>query len=359
MATIRKRGTRQWQAIVKRKGVCISETHLYKEDAEKWARKVEREIDEGSYRQADDSACTTLKTALEKYAREVTPRKKSADRELIRINKWKQQKLAKKILNKVTSFDLATFRDEGRAAGLSDATIRLDLMLISALYTVARKDWGMPTLRNPVADMTLPSGSKKRERRVLSAELSALLEAAPIAMPKSKNIAELIELALETGMRQSEILHLEWQDVFIQDRYIHLDKTKSGDPRDVALSPRAIAVLNSIAGTGEKVETIRRGRLFNITQDGLVRGFKKACVVGRSQAMENSTDVPDGFLVNLTFHDLRHEAASRWAEHLEAHELCKMFGWKTMQMALRYFHPTSQSIADKLSKVGSSNITHY
>ncbi len=350
MATIRSRGIRQWQAIVRRKGVYTSETFQYKQDAEGWARKVEREIDEGTYRQADDSASTTLKTALEDYARKVTPRKKSADRELTRINRWKQHKLAKKILNKVTGADLARFRDEGRAAGLSDATIRLDLMLISALYTVARKDWGMPTLRNPVAEMTLPSPSKKRERRVSPAEISTLLESAPKAMPKSKNIKELIELAIETGMRQSELLNLEWQDVFIQDRYVHLDETKSGDPRDVPLSPRAVDVLNSIAGTGEKVETIRRGRLFSITQDALVRGFRKACAEGRRLAMENHQELPVGFLEDLTFHDLRHEAASRWAEHLEAHELCKMFGWKTMQMALRYYHPTPQSIADKLSR---------
>lgn len=350
MATIRSRGIRQWQAIVRRKGVYTSETFQYKQDAEGWARKVEREIDEGLYRPADDSASMTLKTALEDYAKKVTPRKKSADRELTRINKWKQHKLAKKILNKVTGADLARFRDEGRAAGLSDATIRLDLMLISALYTTARKDWGMPTLKNPVSEMTLPSPSKKRERRVSPAEISVLLEVAPKAMPKSRNIRELIELALETGMRQSEILRLEWKDVFIQDRYVHLDETKSGDPRDVPLSPRAVDVLNSIAGAGEKVETIRRGRLFSITQDALVRGFRKACAEGRRLAMENHQELPVGFLEDLTFHDLRHEAASRWAVALESHELCKMFGWKTMQMALRYYHPTPQSIADKLSR---------
>jgi integrase len=56
----------------------------------------------------------------------------------------------------------------------------------------------------------------------------------------------------------------------------------------------------------------------------------------------------EGAFENLRFHDLRHEAASRLAEELQAHELVKMMGWKTIQMAMRYYHPRAEDLARKL-----------
>ncbi len=340
MATIRKRGDYQWQAIVKRKGHYCSRTFDYKADAEKWSRKTEREIDQGTFAPENESLTTTLFKALERYAREVTPGKKGQAREINRIKRWQEHPLAKKTLAGIKGSDLAKFRDDRRTADkVSDATIRLELMLLSAIYKRARTDWGMVGLASPLASMTLPAGSRKRERRLRDGEEDTLLEFITKAMPRTPYARELLELDLETGMRQSEILGIEWNDIRLKQKHIHLDETKSGDPRDVPLSPRAIQIIESIP------RPISGGRLFNVTQDRLIRGFIQACKLGR----ESHEDPSPGFLENLKFHDLRHEAASRWASILEAHELCKMFGWKTMQMALRYYHPTGQSIAEKLA----------
>ena len=340
MATIRKRGDYQWQAIVKQKGQYLSKTFSYKVEAEKWSRKVEREIDQGIFTQETASQSTTLKDALERYAKEVTPSKKGEAREINRIKRWQEHSLAKKTLANIRGSDLAKHRDDRRNFDkVSDATIRLELMLLSSVFKRARTDWGMTGLPNPLASMTLPAGSRKRERRLQDGEEAALLEHISKAMPRTPHIKELLELDIETGMRQSELLGVEWSDVKLKEKHIHLDETKSGDPRDVPLSPRAIQIIESIP------RPIEGGRLFNVTQDRLIRGFIQACKLGR-EAVENPQP---GFLENLKFHDLRHEAASRWASVLEAHELCKMFGWKTMQMALRYYHPTGQSIAEKLA----------
>jgi len=51
---------------------------------------------------------------------------------------------------------------------------------------------------------------------------------------------------------------------------------------------------------------------------------------------------------DLWFHDLRHEATSRLAGRLQAHELAKMFGWRTLSMALRYYHPRAEDLVCKL-----------
>ena len=328
MATIRNRGEYQWQAIVKRKGwPSQTKTFLYRQDAEKWARQIEVEMDRGVFIPRDEAENTTLHAALERYAREVTPLKKGSTRELHRVKAWQALPISKRVLANIRGTDLAKYRDNRRKDGVADATIRLELMLLSALFKRARKDWGMSSLGNPLADMTLPAPSSKRERRLEADEETRLIEALEKTMP-SFPVRALVILALETGMRQSELLGMDWRDVDLKRPAIHLDDTKSGDPRDVPLSSVAVKTLSTLP------RPLRSTKIFQITQDRLIRGFSAACAKAE--------------ISNLKFHDLRHEAASRLAEKLAAHELAKMFGWRTMQMALRYYHPRAEDLARKL-----------
>lgn len=338
MATIRKRGEYQWEAQIRRKGFpAISMTFEIKVDAEDWARDLERDMRRGIFIDRRESETTTLKKAFEKYEQEVTVRKKSKVRETSRIKKLLTHKLAGYFLAGIKAKDIAEFRDAQRKLGLAENTIRLDIALLSSIFEYCRKEWGIE-VDNPCRKIKLPGGSRKRERRLSTIEESNLLEFIVKALPRTKYARELIELDIETGMRQSEILGIEWSDVKLSSKSIHLDDTKSGDPRDVPLSPKAIQILKNMP------RPITNCKVFDLSQDRLIRGFKLACNLAR-EAAENPK--PD-FMENLKFHDLRHESASRWASVLQAQEMCKMFGWKTMQMALRYYHPTALSIADKL-----------
>lgn len=338
MATIRKRGDFQWQAQIRRKGFPeVSKTFELKVDAEDWARDVERDMRRGVFIDRREGESTTFTQLINKYSEEVTPRKKSKGRELIRLNMLKTLDIAPLFISSIKPKQIAEFRDNRRKEGLAENTIRLDISLISAIFETCRKDWGIE-VENPCRKIKLPKGSGKRERRISHQEETALLDAAPLAMPKSRYIKEYLQLLLETGMRESELLKIEWRDIDLRKRCIHLDDTKSGDPRDVPLSSRAISIINSIP------QPIKSARLFMMSQDGLIRGFKKACKLAKGQL-----DKPiEGFCENLKPHDLRHEAASRWASKLEAHELAKMFGWKTIQMAMRYYHPRVEDLAQKL-----------
>ncbi|PPC99510.1 MAG: hypothetical protein CTY35_03880 [Methylotenera sp.] len=340
MATIRKRGSYQWEAQIRRKGFPkLSKTFELKVDAEDWARDIERDMRRSLFIDRRESETTTLLKMLEKYEEEVTPLKKSKVRELSRIARWKQHKLASYSLAAIKPKDIATFRDERRKLKLAENTIRLDIALISSVFEYCKKDWGIE-VENPCRKIKLPSGSKKRERRVSEEEELALLEYLPKAMPRTKYASEIISLTLETGMRQSELLGIEWDNINFKQKHIHLSDSKSGDPRDVPLSPTALKILKNLP------RPIKNEKIFKVTQDALIRGFIRAC----KMAVSSQVKTKQGFMHNLKFHDLRHESATRWAAHLEAHELCKMFGWKTMQMALRYYHPTALSLANKLAK---------
>lgn len=345
MASITKRGELQWQVKVRRKGwPPQSATFNTRAEAEKWARSVESEMDRGTYQDNSEAQRTTLFEALARYSKEVTPRKKGHYAETKRIERWQKHRLAKCSLAAVRGKDLAEFRDARRADGKAENTIRLDIALISALYETARRDWGMEGLPNPARTLRLPAGSRKRDRSLTTEEQAAFLAAIPATMPRTPTAQALFVLALETGMRQSELLGIEWEDIDLGRSFIHLSDTKSGDPRDVPLSPRAI---HTIQGMPRPIDG---GRVFDVTQDRLTRAMPQACKRARAAyAQLHGQPAPSGWLEGeIVFHTLRHTAATRWAAVLAAQELAKMFGWRTMQMALRYYHPTGESLAAKL-----------
>ncbi|WP_396018798.1 site-specific integrase, partial [Escherichia coli] len=103
----------------------------------------------------------------------------------------------------------------------------------------------------------------------------------------------IFHLALETAMRQGEILSLRWEHVDLQHGVAHLPTTKNGAPRDVPLSRKARSYL-------QMLPTQLNGNIFSYTSSG----FKSAW----------RTALHELKIENLHFHDLRHEAISRFFE---------------------------------------------
>ena len=166
MATITKRGD-SWQAKVRRKGYPqIGRTFDSKADAEKWARLIEGEMDRGVFVDRREAERTTLDEALERYEREVTPRKKGAKQEQLRLRAWRRDPLAQFALANIRGSDLAAWRDKRLAVGTSPTTVRNDLALISHLFNVAIKEWGMESLTNPIDKIKMPTAARARDRRL-------------------------------------------------------------------------------------------------------------------------------------------------------------------------------------------------
>lgn len=113
MATIRKlRG--KWQAMVRRKGIAPrSKSFDKKSDAEKWARDLETQVDVSGY--VPDTKIaeqTTLGDILTRYRDEISPTKRSAKTETIRINAMLRRDVCHRTLALLSSPDLAGYRDE-------------------------------------------------------------------------------------------------------------------------------------------------------------------------------------------------------------------------------------------------------
>jgi integrase len=146
-------------------------------------------------------------------------------------------------------------------------------------------------------------------------------------------------------MRRGELAQLDWEHINLKKRVAHLPKTKNGSARDVPLSPRAVEVLRALPRN-------LNGKVFAIRADSVTQAFERA--VGRArqkyieECEEDKRRIDPRFLVNLRFHDLRHEGTSRLAEIFPLHELAKITGHKDVRMLMRYYHPRAEDLAKKM-----------
>ena len=309
----------------KKKGVArISRTFDTRGDAEAWAKVMESEMVRGIYIPRKEAESTTLSEALDRYEKEVSSAKKGHRREKTRISIWKNHPLAKRVLASVRGNDLAAYRDERIKAGYSANTIRLELAIISHLFEIARKEWGMEGLTNPVKAIRMPSPPAGRDRRLGPGELEKLLEFS------SEEMNQVIRFALETAMRRGEIAGITWEMVDLKKRIVTLPETKNGQKRIVPLSSVAVTILK------ERLNTNRiDGKVWDIGLDAISQDFAKAC---------RETGIS-----GLHFHDLRHEATSRLFEKgFDTMEVRTITGHKTLQMLARYTHLRAEDLVERM-----------
>jgi len=300
-----------------------------------WARQTEAEMERGAWIDRTEAEQTTLKEALERYAREITPRKKGAKQELNRINRLKNRPIANITLAHLRSSDFARYRDE-RLASVSPSSVRLELAILSNLFTVAKRDWGIEGITNHVLDIKKPSATgNERNRRLDPEEEKILLN----ACKKYGNpwLTPMISFALETAMRKGEILSLEWKNVDLKKQTAYLPDTKNSEPRKVPLSKRAIEIL-------KKIPRSVNGRVFPTTDNAIKLGFYRSCK--KAKSLDGKEDKP---IIDLRFHDLRHEATSRLFEKgLNPMQVAAITGHKTLQMLKRYTHLRAEDLAKML-----------
>lgn len=323
MAYYEKRGT-SWRAQIRRKGYpTLSATFDTKAEGQRWAAEVEGDMSRARFVDLREAEQTTVAEALERYRREVSDFKKGSRQEGIRIDRWIESPLACKSLAALKSTDLAAWRDAKIAGGISPATVRLDIAIISHLYTVASKDWGINGLTNPCSMLRMPKGSKSRDRRPTAKELRAVMEAAALI---HWELPAVIELAADTAMRRSELILLRREQ--IRGKVAYLEDTKNGERRAVPLSNRARELIAALPARLD-------GRVFALTPNLVSNYFPKSC---------QAAGIDD-----LTFHDLRHEATSRLFERgFSMMEVAAITGHKTLSMLKRYTHLSPQDLADKL-----------
>lgn len=337
LATFRKKPW-GWEAQIRVRGrPSISSTFGSKADARAWASKTESEVARGIYRERGQDDQLTLGILIDRYLVEVTPLKKGANVETIRLAAIRRDPICEIRLSDYLSSDTAGYRDR-RLSVVSGSTVNREFNLISHVFNVGRKEWGVK-MENPIASLTRPKNNRARNRRLRPKEEVALLHE---LRPRERDergvylrggcrnslMLPLTKLALATAMRMGELLSLRWEHVHLDERFVHLPDSKNGESRDVPLSMPAREIL---AGLSQDVP----GQVFPLSEEAAKQAFSRAVIRAG--------------IGDFHFHDLRHEAVSRMAPLIrDSLTLSKVTGHKSTRMLGRYFHPDASYLANLL-----------
>ena len=341
-----------WMAQIRRKGMpALARTFDLKADAEAWAHEIEREIRRGNVAVLDTSAQRTAVSEIIARFRvsmgdAYSPSNRAATESRLKAieSRWGALFLAS-----IRPVDLAKWRDDMMADGLSPQSAKHYLNLMSRLLRFAEQELGMTLpAGNPAKAVRKPSGGKARDRRLRADEMDVLLRSADAA--RAVGVRQIIILAVESSMRLGELLGLEWSRIDLVRRTAHLVDTKNGESRTIALSGVAMEALKSLPRRIDgRVFSWKPGHQNGAFENLWQRTLARARRIYAADCAARGAKPDPTFLADLRFHDLRHEATSRLFEKgLGVMEVASMTGHKSLSMLKRYTHIEAEKLAKKL-----------
>jgi integrase len=323
---VAKNGVASFQAKVRRKGTPTqTKTFTEKKDAEKWVRAAEAALDRGEVpkpAKPKPDGLNTLADVLRRYREKVCPEHKGGWIEVLKINVWLRQDFAKTPLADLSPSMIAAWRD-GRLKEVKPSSCAREMNLLFGAINKARAEWGCSI---PECKVARPKSPPHRDRVLTDEEEVVLLTSARASV--NPHLAPVIEFGIATAMRAGEIIGLRWADVDKQRRVCRIREAKNGHPRDVPLSTKALAALESLDRDTERVFS-------RLTSDTLKHLFSR--LVKRCE------------LDNLHFHDLRHTAITRYARAgLNPLKLAVISGHKDIRMLARYTHLKAEELVGEM-----------
>ncbi|AEC22265.1 integrase (plasmid) [Pusillimonas sp. T7-7] len=326
MASFRKSG-KGWRAEVARNSVRESATFPTKREAQEWAAKRETEL---SARKGGKVIRWSLSDVLDKYLREITPTKRGATKEAIRIKAFQRDELAQKVMQDVTPADLADWRDK-RVKSVKPASALREISTLRAVWAQARKGEWNYTDQDPWKEVTKPEPGKARTTTFTDDQVKRIVAALGYdggqPSTKRKEAAVALLFSLETAMRAGEIVGLQWEHVHLDKRLVHLPESKNEDARDVPLSKKAVALLECMKGLNDE-------RVFTLNSALLDTYYRS----GRALAG----------IKGPTFHDARATAITLLSKKLDILELARMVGHRDPRSLMIYYRASATDIAAKL-----------
>jgi len=306
----------KWQCLVRIKNhPSISKCFESKTDAKRWSIATENKI------RREEAGIAKIKFPLfrdvaSRYINEVSSYKRCSRVERNIINSLLLETWAEYPINRITPPIINKFRNAQRDK-IKENTLNRKLDVISTMFTTFKKEWGH-FVENPVLSIKRPRNPEPRDRRITDEEVHLLLR----GNRTSEQLREIIEVAFETGMRQSEILNIHPEHIKGKTLYIPVAKTK---PRLIPLTKKALSVL--------KNATLP----FNIDRHLLGKRFRRLCKHYR--------------IKNLHFHDIRKNSLTDFMKDkgLNVPETMLIAGHKDPRMLLKIYN--NLQVADVAKKL--------
>lgn len=334
MASIRKHRDK-WQVQIRRIGTpALSRSFINRKDAEAWSRQLEVQADRLELpKNPRELERHLLRDLVTRYRDTVTPKKRGQDVERIVLTAFLRHPVCKKRLSEISAVDFAGYRDE-RLKVVTPNTLRREFSPLHNMFETAKNEWGLPIKENPLDKVRLDCPNNRRERRLREGELERIKQAAN----KTKNpiILPVILFALQTGLRRSEILQATWEHLDVANRALRIPMTKNGHSRSIPLARPTLALLHSCKREGVEVRT-KNEKIFLTTANAVRLAWDR--LLKRAK------------IKDLHFHDLRHEAISRFFElGLTAPEVALLSGHRDMRMLFRYSHAQNLRVLEQLDR---------
>ena len=331
MPHIRKKRNK-WQVLIRKKfHKNIAKSFTLKEDAEKYARETEAQIDKGFLVTYEEAQKTKLSELLERYRTEITSKKKGAIVEDYKIKYLQTLPVSDNYLISITPTKIAKLRDQ-LLADKKPGTVCHYLAFISNCWNVARKEWGINLPDNPVSLIKKPVVKNRRDRILTPDEYKKLLDAC--AQSKLYSMKGMVIFAYTTGARYGEILKLQKKDVDFIKRTAILRDTKNNEDRILPLVEEAIQVLNEQPLT-------TKGHFFQtISNDRFKHYFGKAKLIAE--------------LENFRFHDLRACALTNFflpPYNFSIPMVARISGHKSWKELERYERMKPDAIVSEFKKI--------
>jgi len=310
------------KAVIRKRGYpTLCKTFIKKTDALSWSRKTESEMERGLYIDQSKANTVILDRLLDRYYQYYQTRQLKALKFILAHSRIIKRHIGHLTLANISSHHLADYRDK-RLLTVSPATVKIELGIILRTIKLATSEWGYKLADTPKVEY--PKINNARTRRLADGEIERVLNAIT-----NKQIKAIVELAVETAMRRSEMLNIKENDINWSLKTLRIPNTKTHTARTIPLSNKAVRLLRSLTKNID-------GTYFSIKADSASQAFKRAC---------DKTGVN-----NLRFHDLRHEATTRFFEcGLNVMEVATITGHKDLKMLNRYTHLRAENIALKIN----------
>lgn len=204
------------------------------------------------------------------------------------------------------------------------------MAILSQAFTIAVQEWEWLD-SNPMQKVKKPSLPQPRVRFLSDVERNNLLQSCKVS--PCPLLYPVVVVALSTGARYSEIMHLTWEQVDLKRGVARLEKTKNKERRALPLTHHALAVMKEHHELEGHPDT---GWVFP-REDGMApMEIRKHWAAALAAAG----------ITDFRFHDLRHSAASYLAMNgASLAEIAEVLGHKTLQMVKRYAHLSDQHVS--------------
>jgi integrase len=235
--------------------------------------------------------------------------------------RWLDAFLGKLMLDEITLDVIDRVKSE-RLKTVSKSTVNRYLAVVRSILLRARDEWEWIDKAPKVKLFREPPG---RERSITVEQAEALLRELPAHQ------RDVVLFTLATGLRQSNVLRLEWSHVNLDSghAWVDADQSKNRRPIAVPLNLKALEVLRRQVGKHPaRVFTYAGRPLDRANTHAWQRALKRASIE------------------NFRWHDLRHTWAT-WHRQsgTPTHELQRLGGWRTSVMVERYAHLAPDHLA--------------